>query len=298
MSSSRSSQISWLLAAVLGLSLLQQAAVACVRTAGSSDLKRQTKTGLISCGTKDTLLPARPAGKTDGGAAGRSRDLLLPLQPNIESSGEGSGTQESVVGHVGRTPSTGVLEINTFLPDGGEKRDLEGSVTDPPPPSAPQKLTQRIIHDDDQEIMIMKRNYVGVPVQSTTPAPTAQTINRNTTAVGAAPGKDAIKATAISTQAIDRGGTDTAKSENATEDKASTVKAGLKVSVSKPSPKVQSSTNQSPDTTRGQSEPPNSDNKQEATKLSPGDTETTRRGEYQIFINDLLCVNVFFLKTI
>ncbi|XP_066528446.1 proline-rich transmembrane protein 3-like [Hoplias malabaricus] len=169
MSAFRNAQVpaAWPLALLLGLSLLQQAAVAFVGTAGSSDLKKvlgQDKGGQTANTAEDTQQALLAASWPDGKADGLTKHLLLPFHRNIEGSAEGSGLENSVEGNGGRTPSTGMLEISMSSLDAEEKRDLVERVTDePPPPSVPQKLMQRIIHSDDQDIMIMKRNYVGFP---------------------------------------------------------------------------------------------------------------------------------------
>lgn len=183
----------WLLALVLGLSLFQQAAVAFVRTAGSSGLKvpsGQTKTDLTP-GTTQGIQHA-----PDRGVDGLSKGLLLlPLRLNTgdaDGSGDGSWQRENLTeANRARAPSAGTLEKNISGLGGKEKRDLRESVTGSPPLLAgPQMLTQRIIHkdNDDQDIMVMKRNDPSVsqatttlPVQSTAPAHSKATMITNNT---------------------------------------------------------------------------------------------------------------------
>uniref|UniRef100_A0A3B1JZ72 Si:ch211-14i3.2 n=1 Tax=Astyanax mexicanus TaxID=7994 RepID=A0A3B1JZ72_ASTMX len=188
------SPTAWLLALVLGLSLFQQAAVAFVRTAGSSDLKMplgQTKTGLTP-GTTQGIQQA-----PERGVDGLSKDLLLlPLQLNTDDgdgSGNGSWLRENLTEvNRGRAPSSGTMEKNISGLGGKEKRDLRESVTDSPPLLAgPQILMQRIIRNDnhdDQDIMMMNRNDPSVsqatttlPVPSTAPAHSKATMITNNT---------------------------------------------------------------------------------------------------------------------
>ncbi|XP_036416067.1 uncharacterized protein LOC118800026 [Colossoma macropomum] len=232
------SSTAWLLVLVLGLSLLQQAAAAFVQTAGSPDLKKlsgQSKIGPTLTTTEDTQETLLPARWPDREVKGLSNDLLLLLHPNIEGSGEGSGLQESMEGNGGKAPSTGVLEINMFILDVEEKRGLEESITDaPPPPAVAQKLTQRIIHDDDHDGLL---NDMG-----------------------------------------------TVSTEDATEDKVSTLKAGLEASGSMSNPEVQFIATQTSDMISKLLEPSeslNEENRQEAAELSPVDTKTIQTGFVQ-----------------
>ncbi|KAL7837235.1 hypothetical protein SRHO_G00269460 [Serrasalmus rhombeus] len=297
------SSTAWLLALALGLSLLQQAAAAFVQTAGSPDLKElsgQSKIGPTLTTTEDTQETLLPARWPDRGDKGLSNDLLLLLHPNIEGSGEGSGLHESIEGNGGKAPSTGVLEINMFILDGEEKKDLEESVTDaPPPPAVPQKLTQRIIHSDDQGIMIMKRSYVefpqatsALPIQSTTPAHTKPIINENnknanlstSTAETATEKEVTTLGTLLQVPAVDGllNGMGTVFTEHATEDKVSTLKAGLEASGSMPSLEVQSIATQTSDVISKLLEPSeslNEEDKQEAAEPSPVDTKTIQTGK-------------------
>ncbi|KAI4890165.1 hypothetical protein NFI96_033012, partial [Prochilodus magdalenae] len=298
----------WLLALVLGLSLLQQAAAAFVQTAGRSDLKKlsgQSKTHRTTT-TEDAQGGRLPARWPDG-AEGLSKDLLLPLQPTVEGSAEGTWLQESADRSGGRTPSTGVLEINMFILDSEERRDLLVTMTEaPPPPAALQKRTQRIIHDDDQDVMIMKRSYDGfpqaattLPIQSTPPAPTKPNTDENyrkkntpstSTVRTATEGQVTPHSRLSQVPAVD--GLKTVPTEDTTEDSVSTLRAGLEASDSMSSSEVQSIDSQSSDITSKVPEPfgpLSEENKQEAATLSPVATTTlqTAKGSSEETVSDV-----------
>lgn len=305
------SPTAWLLALLLGLSLVQQAAVAFVGTAGSSDLKMpsgQSKTGLISGTTQDIQqAPKR-------GVNGPFKDLLLlhhqlNTDNAAEGSGDGSWLQENLTeANRDKAPSAGTLKKNMSSLGGEEERDLEESVTDSPPlfPAVPQRLTQRITHNDndDQDIMIMKENDPSVsqssttlPVQSTAPAHSKAIMNTNNTSsknvflstrVGTASDKEMTPiGTLVETPAAgsyDMGTPGSAKTvdEEVLEEKQSIPTESsitrTEASGNTSSSGLQSMADHSPDITsefRERSEPLNVGKKQEATGVLPLETIQT-----------------------
>lgn len=167
--------MSWLLTLILGLPLVQPAT-----THGSTQPLDQND--LSSQGInhfQQTYPISRPSSWIEERVDNRlHRDLLLPIWPNFatnEGSGEGSGLQESIEVMM---PSSGLLEMDTFMSDRAEKLDFEGIEGSTPP--VPQKLTQHIVNDDDDQDVILANTNTDL-YQATSTMPFQLTTHTHTT---------------------------------------------------------------------------------------------------------------------
>lgn len=169
--------MAWLLTLILGLPLVQPAT-----THGSISTQSLDQNDLNSQGTnhfQQTHPISRPSSWTEERVDNRLyRDLLLPIWPNYainEGSGEGSGLQKSIEVMM---PSSGLLEMDTFISDRAEKLDfddIEGST-----PPVPQRLTQHIVNDDDDRDVILANTNTDL-YQATSTMPVQLTTHTHTT---------------------------------------------------------------------------------------------------------------------
>ncbi|TRY99228.1 hypothetical protein DNTS_031405 [Danionella cerebrum] len=169
-----------LLALLLGLSLLQQTV-----TSLESNLTKTLTHNNVSIHTGDGLLKTqptsfRPSFIEDSIKNPLFRDLLLPLLPTStldEGSGEGSGYQQSLEVVM---PSTSALEMHMFVPERAEKQDLEKQEFGAHPAlPTPQKLTQHINDDDDQDIILESNTNAPKQVTVTMAAESSTKAHRN-----------------------------------------------------------------------------------------------------------------------
>ncbi|XP_016147673.1 uncharacterized protein [Sinocyclocheilus grahami] len=156
----------WLLTLILGLPLLQQPV-----TSLGSNLTQPISHNNLSIQAIGDFPKTLPASLNTSWIEERddnrfTKDLLLPLLPNLstnEGSG-GSGLQQSLEVML---PSTGLLEMDMFIPDRAEKQDFDMQElgTHPAPPT-PLKLTQHI-DEDDQDIILANNNSASDQATST-----------------------------------------------------------------------------------------------------------------------------------
>jgi len=160
-------EMAWLLTLIFGLPLLQKP-VTSLGTNSTQPLNHNN----LSIQAIDRSPKTVPATHHSNWNEERvdntlSKDLLLPLWPNFsvnDGSGEGSGLQQSLEVMM---PSSGPLEMDMFVSDGVEKQDFEveelGALHSPP---IPQKLTQYIDDDGEDEDVILANNS-SAPAEAT-----------------------------------------------------------------------------------------------------------------------------------
>ncbi|KAK7119560.1 hypothetical protein R3I94_021401 [Phoxinus phoxinus] len=144
--------MAWLLTLIFGLPLLQKP----VTSLGSNSTQPLNHNNLsiqAIDGFPKTLPATHHSSWNEERVDNRlSKDLLLPLWPNFslnDGSGEGSGLQQSLEVMM---PSSGPLEMDMFVPDRVEKQDFEvEELSAPHSPPIPQKLTQYIDDDNDED---------------------------------------------------------------------------------------------------------------------------------------------------
>lgn len=146
----------WLLALIVGLPLLQQP----VTSLGSNSTQTLSHNNL-SIQATDGFQKSWIEERVDNRF---SKELLLPLLPNFsinEGSGEESGLEQSFEV---MTPSAGLLEMDTVIPDKAEKQnfDMQELGAHPSLP-VPQKLTQNI----DEDIILANNNSASDQATST-----------------------------------------------------------------------------------------------------------------------------------
>ncbi|XP_016425474.1 proline-rich transmembrane protein 4-like [Sinocyclocheilus rhinocerous] len=156
----------WLLTLILGLPLLQQPV-----TSLGSNLTQSISHNNLSIQAIGDFPKTLPASRNTSWIEERddnrfTKDLLLPLLPNLSSNegSGGSGLQQSLEVML---PSTGLLEMDMLIPDRAEKQDFDMQElgTHPAPPT-PLKLTQHI-DEDDQDIILANNNSASDQATST-----------------------------------------------------------------------------------------------------------------------------------
>ncbi|XP_067287879.1 uncharacterized protein [Pseudorasbora parva] len=156
--------MAWLLTLIFGLPLLQKP----VTSLGSNST--QSLNHNLSLQANDGFPNTLPASWIEERDNRLSKNLLLSLGPNFsinEGFGEGSGLQQSLEV---MTPSSGSLEMDTFIPDRAEKQyfELEELGAHHAPP-IPEKLTQYIDDDDNygEDIDTILANNNSAPNEAT-----------------------------------------------------------------------------------------------------------------------------------